>query len=120
MLTSRDAEKRGHHRFPVELTAHCQLGTRFIKDPIADLSEGGLYLKTREPTREGTPVRVALALPYADGPRFCTLVGRIARVQRDGRGSMVGVGVRFSAEEIAAVDRATLSTFLQLRRPNAA
>jgi uncharacterized protein (TIGR02266 family) len=119
MMTSPSAEKRGSHRLPVQLTAHCQLGTRFIRDPIADLSESGLYLKTREPTREGAPVRVALALPYTDGPRFCTLVGRIARVDRDGRGTMMGVGVRFSAEEIAAVDRATLNTFLSLRRPAA-
>ncbi len=119
MISRPSAEKRGFRRLPVDLTAHCQLGTRYIKDPIADLSEGGLYLRTREPTREGASVRVAIALPYTDGPRFCTLVGRIARVDRDGRGSTKGVGVCFSAEEIAAKDRATLNTFLSMRRASA-
>ncbi|MGQ0505306.1 MAG: PilZ domain-containing protein, partial [Myxococcaceae bacterium] len=76
----------------------------------------GLYLRTRELTREGTQVRVALALPYLDGPRYCTLVGRIARVDRDGHGSTRGVGVRFLSEEMGAVDRATLNTFLSFRR----
>ncbi len=58
-------EKRGFPRIPVTLTAHCRIGNRYVKDAVADLSEGGLYLKTREPAREGTPVRVALALPFA-------------------------------------------------------
>lgn len=54
--------------------AHCRIGNRYVKDAVADLSEGGSYLKTREPAREGTPVRVALALPFGDGPKHCTLV----------------------------------------------
>src|SRR4051812_21036680 len=88
-------EKRGRQRVSVQLTAHCQLGTRFIKEPISDLSETGLFMRTRESAREGTPVRVALALPYSEGPRFCTLVGLIAWVDRDGHGFARGVGVHF-------------------------
>ena len=70
----------------------------------------------RELAAEGTPVRVALALPYLDGPRFCTLVGSIARVERDTRGAARGLGVRFSERDTTATDRATLSTFIA-RRP---
>jgi hypothetical protein len=40
------AEKRVFRRFPVELTAHCRLGNRYVRDAVADLSEGGLYLRT--------------------------------------------------------------------------
>jgi hypothetical protein len=96
----------------VTLTAHCRIGTRFIRDSVADLSQGGLYLKTKEPAREGTPVRVAIALPHQDGPKFCTLVGSVARVDRDPRGRLLGLGVCFDASQTALYDRTTLSQFI--------
>ena len=105
-------EKRSHPRFAVALTAHCRIGNRFIRDAIADLSQGGLYLKTREPAREGTPVRVAIALPHETGPKFCTLVGCVARIDRDARGRLVGLGVSFDATQTALHDRTTLSAFI--------
>lgn len=109
-------EKRASRRVPVRLTAHCRIGNRFVRDPIGDLSRGGLYLKTQEPAKEGIPVRIALALPAEDGPRFCTLVGNVARVEKDERGRLVGLGVSFSDQEIAQLDRATLDAFLQTNR----
>jgi uncharacterized protein (TIGR02266 family) len=105
-------EKRVFRRFPVELTAHCRLGNRYVRDAVADLSEGGLYLRTREPAREGTPVRVALALPQKEGAHFCTLVGNVARLDRDARGHVKGLGVCFDEATLAARDRATLAAYL--------
>jgi hypothetical protein len=105
-------EKRGSPRIPVTLTAHCRIGNRYVKDAVADLSEGGLYLKTREPAREGTPVRVALALPFGDGPRYCTLVGLVARVDRDSRGALKGLGVSFQGA-LSTGDRDALHGFLR-------
>lgn len=104
-------EKRAFQRVPVMLIAHCRIGNRFLREPIADLSEGGLYLKTREVARQGTAVRVAIALPFTDGTRFCTLVGAVARVDRDARGAK-GLGVSFLGEEISGVDRQSLSGFI--------
>ncbi len=112
--TSR--EKRVFPRTPVALTAHCRIGTRFIRDAVADLSEGGLYLKTREPARAGTPVRVALALPFAEGPRYCTLVGNVARVDRDPKGFARGLGVSFEGVEIDEGDRHALVGYLSKTR----
>jgi uncharacterized protein (TIGR02266 family) len=106
------SEKRGFPRIPVSLTAHCRIGNRYVKDAVADLSAGGLYLKTREPAREGTPVRVALALPFVDGPRYCTLVGAVARVDRDQRGVLRGLGVSF-ADVTQDGDREALNGFLR-------
>ena len=105
-------EKRIFRRYPVELTAHCRVGNRYIRDAIVDLSEGGLYLRTREPAREGTSVRVALALPYAEGPHFCTLVGVVVRTDRDAKGHVKGLGVSFEDETLDGRDRATLASFL--------
>lgn len=104
-------EKRIYPRIAVALTAHCRIGNRFIRDAVADLSEGGLYLKTKEPARAGTPVRVALALPFSDGPRYCTLVGSVARIDRDSRGFSKGLGVSFEGVENVR-DREALKGFL--------
>jgi uncharacterized protein (TIGR02266 family) len=109
-------EKRIFRRVQVTLTAHCRIGNRFVRDAVADLSEGGLYLKTREPAREGTAVRVALALPFPEGPRYCTLVGEVARVDRDARGTK-GLGVCFVEGEIAMADRQWLTGFVSKTQP---
>ncbi|MBX7115250.1 MAG: PilZ domain-containing protein [Myxococcaceae bacterium] len=108
------AEKRGHLRVPVKLTAHCRLGNRYVRDAVADLSQGGLYLRTKEPAKAGTPVRVALALPYKEGPRFCTLVGNVARIDRDENGRLLGLGVCFEETEMSAVDMKALHGFLEI------
>jgi len=105
-------DKRVSPRVAVTLTAHCRIGTRYVRDFISDLSTSGLYLKTREPAREGTPIRVAVALPFSDGAKFCTLVGSIARVDRDQRGILRGLGVSFVDDEIAADDRDAISAYL--------
>lgn len=106
-------EKRSSVRVPVSLIAHCQIGSRFVRNPVADLSLGGLYLRTRERVKEGTPVRVAIALPYEDGPRFCTLVGSVARIDKDGNGHLRGVGVSFAEEQIGQLDLETLEQFIR-------
>ncbi len=105
-------DKRTSPRVAVSLTAHCRIGTRYVRDFISDLSVSGLYLKTREPAREGTPIRVAVALPFEDGARFCTLVGSIARVDRDNRGILRGLGVTFDSAEIASDDKEAVSAFV--------
>ena len=105
-------DKRIFPRVLVAITAHCRIGNRFVRDPIVDLSEGGLYLKTKEPARSGTEVRVALALPYPDGPRYCTLVGSVARVDRDSRGFSRGLAVSFEGVSGQLNDRKALKAFL--------
>lgn len=113
-------EKRGAPRVPVSLTAHCRIGNRFVREPVADISIGGLYLKSNEPVKEGAEIRVALALPYADGPRFCTLAGCIVRIDRDERGRLCGVGVSFQPDAMASTDLETLETFVSGKTLNAA
>ena len=106
-------DKRVSRRVAVSLTAHCRIGTRYVRDFISDLSATGLYLKTREPAREGTPIRVAVALPFQEGAKFCTLVGSIARVDRDQRGILRGLGVSFVDDEIAPGDKDAISAYLR-------
>lgn len=111
MTSTATSEKRLFPRLVVTLTAHCRIGNRYVRDPIGDLSLGGLFLRTRERAKEGTPVRVALALPSLHGPRYCTLVGNVARVDRDLAGTFRGLGVSFAEEQIGAADRLALERF---------
>src|SRR5260221_12266281 len=90
-------EKRREPRLPVTLAAHCRLGERYLRETLSDVSLCGLFLRTEEGAIAGTPVRIALALPYVDGPRFCTLVGNVVRISRDEAGRVRGVGVAFDA-----------------------
>lgn len=106
-------------RVTVALTAHCRIGNGFLRVPVSNLSVSGLLLRTRERAKEGTPVRVALALPDPDGSRICTLVGKVARVAVDPRGLPCGLGVRFHDEQIAPADRASLQRFIAENAPGA-
>ena len=108
-------EKRSAPRISVKLTGHCQIGKKYVRDAIVDLSEGGFYLHTRETAKEGAPVRVAIALPYLEGPRFCTLVGNVARVDKNSKGVTTGLGISLSSEQIALLDKRTLAGFIESR-----
>lgn len=112
--STQSGNKRTFQRIRVNLTAHCRIGNRFVREAIADLSEGGLYLKTKEPAPAGTLVRLALALPYPEGPRYCTLVGSVARADRNHRGFSTGLGVSFD-DHTAVDDREALRGFISKR-----
>jgi len=112
----RASEKRVSPRIPVTLTAHCRIGTRHLKDAVVDLSQGGLYLETREAAPVGTPVRLALALPAAGGADICTLVGAVARRELDARGRQKGLGVAFAEAEMEPSHWRSLSGFLSSAR----
>jgi hypothetical protein len=106
-------EKRHSRRVQVVLNAHCQIGHQFFRGPIADLSHDGFYLRTKAVAREGNSIRIALALPNDEGPRFCTLVGSIARVDQDQQGRLLGLGVSLSPQEMAEADRLELESFVR-------
>ena len=106
-------EKRAEPRLAVTLAAHCRVGDRYLRESLTDVSPSGLFLATRERFAMGAPVRVALALPYADGPRFCTLVGTVVRVAHDPAGSPNGLGVAFEGE-VNGLDRELLKGFIAL------
>lgn len=113
-MTSRSAqEKRTSKRVPVELTAHARIGNRFVKEPLGDISAGGLYLRTKELAKEGIQVTVALALPDKDGSKICTLVGQVARIDKDQKGKLRGLGIRFAGDQMSKADLDALRTFLE-------
>ena len=100
-------ERRSEPRLPVTLTAQCQIGSRVVREVVGDLSVNGMFVHTGQAADAGTSVSAALALPYADGPRFCTLVGRVVRSEG------AGLAVEFDLE-LNDLDREILRGFLSL------
>lgn len=105
-------EKRRDQRLVVNLSAHCRLGDLYVRETLQDISLSGLFIRTGELARPGTPVRIALALPYVDGPRFCTLVGTVVRTVRTD-GSAPGLGVAFD-DSLDRFDKNLLKGFIAL------
>jgi hypothetical protein len=96
----------------VTLTAHCQLGGTFLKDPVSALSAWGLFLHTRRAVKEGTPIRLAVSLPFGGSSQVCTLLGQVRRVERAEKGSSGGLGIQLEVARMAATDRARWSLFI--------
>ncbi len=100
------SERRADQRLPLSLTAHCQVGTDYTRSHVIDMSRSGIGLTTETPWPPGTSLRVAMALPHHEGPKFCTLAGTVVR-SRPG-----GVGVRLDDSKVSRSDREVLSGFL--------
>lgn len=105
MVVATNSERRAAQRLPLSLTAHCQVGTEYTRSHVVDVSRSGIGLVTEQKWVPGTAVRVALALPHSEGPKFCTLAGTVVRT-RPG-----GVGLRFD-EQNSRGDRDVLHGFL--------
>lgn len=104
------SERRMEPRLPLTLAAHCQVGSAYVRSSVFDLSRTGLGLVTEEPWPPGTPVRVALALPHSEGPKFCTLAGKVVRAVAG------AVGVQLDPDAGSAADRDVLQGFIALQR----
>ena len=100
-------ERRREPRLPLQLTAHCQIGGDYERGAVVDLSRNGVGLRTGRSFPRGTPMRVALALPYTEGPKFCTLSGTVVRSGNNEIGVQLDPGVSRS-------DRDVLNGFLAL------
>jgi len=100
------ADRRISPRLPLSLSAHCQVGAEYTRGQVVDVSRSGLGLAIEHAWPEGTQVRVALTLPHREGPKFCTLDGKVVRA-RPG-----GVGVHL--DERPSGDRDALQGFVAL------
>lgn len=110
-------ERRLHRRLSVGLQAHCQIDGIVSQEVLGNLSEGGLFLRTRAQLREGSRVRIVIGLPYIGGQRVCSLSGFVAWVARDDvTGTVSGAGVTIDVADTDDADEALLKGFLDLWR----
>ena len=83
---------RLHHEIPV---AYRTVGS-FLSDWATNISQGGLFINTRNPLPVGTAVKILIQLPGASFPY--QLSGRVTRVTEfDNRANLVpGMGIEFT------------------------
>ncbi|RMG14874.1 MAG: TIGR02266 family protein [Deltaproteobacteria bacterium] len=92
--------KRLHRRIPVHQRCWCESGSITIYAQLANLSEGGLFVKTFAPLAEGARARVRWALGEEELEAEAVVVWR-----RDGQaatGGPPGMGLKFEALDPAA------------------
>lgn len=97
-----DTVDRRERRVPCHFPVLLLPGKAPVSAHAMDVSDGGVFLATREPVREDMPLKLALYLPMADPP-LMELTGRVAWVNEEGRrvhaSLPTGFGVEFQGLE---------------------
>jgi type IV pilus assembly protein PilZ len=101
---------RLHHEIPV---AYRSVGS-FLTDWATNLSQGGLFINTRNPLPVGTAVRVIIQLPGASFPY--DLAGRVARVTDFGNGANLVPGMAVEFQDLDDGRRRELEGFVERLR----
>ena len=101
-------------RFPALLL----LGKQPLEARVLDISEGGIYLATREPVRRDRQLLVALYLPAAN-PVLMELAGTVAWSNEEGKKVCTrlpaGLGLEF--QDLDENEMAALGSFLEAEQP---
>jgi type IV pilus assembly protein PilZ len=110
MKTGGDNKRKAtrlHHEIPV---AYRSVGS-FLTDWATNISQGGLFINTRNPLPVGTAVRILIQLPGE--PQAVAIDSKVTRVtDYDNHHNMVpGMGVEFT--DLTAERRQELDRFVQ-------
>lgn len=79
--------KRDNKREPFFTTVDYSIEDRFYKDYIQDISDGGVFIETREPFRVGQEILLTFSRPNTE--QYVKVTGEIARM------TSRGIGVKF-------------------------
>lgn len=77
----------------------------------ADLSAGGVFLRTQEPVQEGSYITIRIALP---GTRPFSALCRVVRAQSD-RGGVRAPGIALTFVDIAPRDKERIALYVDER-----
>jgi uncharacterized protein (TIGR02266 family) len=95
MIDSPTREERRARRLHHDLPVAYRTAGGFLSDWATNISQGGMFINSRDPLQVGTTVRLIFQLPGATFP--CDLVGRVTRVVRweDDVSDPPGMGIEF-------------------------
>lgn len=113
MARTHDNQRRSsrlYHELPV---AYRSVGS-FLTDWATNISQGGLFINTRNPLPVGTLVKILIQLPVAAFP--VDLSGRVTRVAEfDNQANVVpGMGIEFT--DIDSSKKEQIEAFVQKLR----
>ena len=89
------AERRHFDRFEVAWAVDCVASDTFLYASITNISEMGIFVRTVEPLRVGTLLRLCFAPPGEEAFELGGCVAWVNRVREGGDNPNPGMGVRF-------------------------
>jgi type IV pilus assembly protein PilZ len=89
------ADRRNFDRYDVEWAVDCVATDTFLYASITNISEMGIFVRTSEPLKIGTKMRLTFAPPGGDGFELEGSVAWVNRVKPDGENINPGMGIRF-------------------------
>ena len=97
MAKESDADKRGEKRIPVQLDVRYQSLEGFISDYSMNISQGGMFISTRNPLPLGTRVVLKVGIPDTEVPM--NIEGEVVWVseyEKKSKSNLIpGMGVEF-------------------------
>jgi len=100
-------ERRSHLRFRTHLEVRFGTGDALRRAVLTNISHGGIFVATRQPLSEDTPLALTICAPEGS----VELSGRVAWVREKGtEDGEAGMGVRF--EDVDALQQARIATIV--------
>ena len=87
--------RRTFDRYDVEWAVDCIASDTFLFASITNISEMGIFVRTTEPLRTGTRLRLTFAPPGATGFILEGMVAWVNPVKDDGNDLNPGMGIKF-------------------------
>ena len=90
-----DAERRIFDRYEVEWSVDCVATDTFLYASITNISEMGIFVRTTDPLKLNTKLRLTFAPPGAEGFQLEGCVAWVNCVRENGDNPNPGMGIRF-------------------------
>jgi len=118
--TDDAAERRNFDRYDVEWAVDCVASDTFLFASITNISEMGIFVRTTEPLRTGTRLRLTFAPPGVTGFQLEGAVAWINPLRDNGDNPNPGMGIKFINLTLDQRERLVevIRTIAYLRDPN--
>ena len=90
-----DAERRIFDRYDVEWAVDCVASDTFLYASITNISEMGIFVRTTDPLKLNTKLRLTFAPPGAEGFQLDGCVAWVNNLRANGDNPNPGMGIRF-------------------------
>jgi uncharacterized protein (TIGR02266 family) len=97
-------ENRKHARVPSRMRCWCEGENVTLYSRVGNLSEGGLFLRTSTPLREGVRATVRIGVGEDAGTELQTAV-KVVWTRKGGQSWPPGMGLAFEALDSASLER---------------
>lgn len=100
-----DAERRIFDRYDVEWAVDCVATDTFLYASITNISEMGIFVRTTEPLRLNTKLRLSFAPPGAEPFKLEGVVAWVNNLRENGDNPNPGMGIKFIDLQMADRER---------------